>query len=366
MLGRKNARNRNAVLANAGIASVGATATSATSNAAALSANQNPPPSTKAQKALDRVKSLGPLAIDRRGDIAGWIGDSADGFNDLAKHIRDGESAYTGGGALEASASTILGPLMLVHDTLTNIYEWKTNFRNGTQLTANPRLSPADAILYSNTKTTAYFKKRMVKKICGDSVSFSGGMLSAVTHVNVLGATRHGRSDAKTIAHLVRLNKLLSQYKGKGQHLSEVCDLCKVIIDAKKLKLESQSAALVADLIPGSVAGGATAAVSFIHGQTMASRLSKMAFDIEETAQKLHHRAFYEMNASSSKVYEPETPALDMVRELFSQVGRIEKERVLINFSGHKLKLGGEHRRADKLMREPGGWLTIVDKLNLI
>ncbi len=363
MLGRKNARNRNAVLANAGIASVGTTATSATSNAA-LSANQNPPSSTKAQKALARVKSLGPLAIDRRGDIAGWIGDSADGFNDLAKHIRDGDSAYTGVGPLEASASTILGPLMLVHDTVTNIYEWKTNFSNGAQLTANPLLSPADAALYTNTKTTAYFKKRMVKKIIGDSVSFGGSMLSSVTHVNALGVVRHGRSDAKTVAHLVRLKKLLRYYKGKK--LTEEYNLCKVIIDAKKLKVESQSAALASDLIPGNVGGGATAAISFVHGQTMAHRLSKMAFDIEEAAKKLHHRAFYEMKASSLGACARETPALDMVRELFSQIGKIEKERVLINFSGHKLKLGGEHLRADKLMREPGGWLTIVDKLNLI
>ena len=48
-----------------------------------------------------------------------------------------------------------------------------------------------------------------------------------------------------------------------------------------------------------------------------------------------------------------------MVRELFAQAAKIEKERVIVNIKGHKLKVGGEHYRADKLMREPAGWLLL-------
>jgi len=382
--GFEKGKSRESILANAGIAGVGTQggfsrrdSTVGVKRSAKLNARQkklsNKTGYTK-KSAYDDAKLFGLTAKDMRGDIAGYIGDSADAINDLSKYMSGEGNAYTGGEGLEASASTILGPLMLAHTTAVNIYEWKKDFSDAQSLPANPLLSTIDAALYENTKTAAYFKKRMLKKIAGDSVSFGGTMLSSVTHVNALGAARHGRSDAKTIAHLVRLNELLKKYKSKG--LTAEYNLCKVIIDAKKLKVESQSAALVADMIPGNIGGAATAAISFVHGQTLAFRLSNMAIDIEKAAKRLHYRAFYEMDddygiaglfgEQAVNEYASETPALEMVRELFSQVGRIEKERVLINFSGHKLKLGGEHRRADKLMREPAGWLTIVDKLNLI
>ncbi|QUM75343.1 hypothetical protein HWV00_03350 [Moritella sp. 24] len=377
-------KSRESILANAGIAGVGTQgciirrgSTLGTKKSARLNARQkklHKKGGYTKQAAYDDAKLLGVTVSDMRSDIAGYIGDSADAIVDVSKFMSGTGGAYTGGSALGVSASTTLGPLMQVHSAVVNIYEWKKNLSNAQDLPANPLLSTIDAALHENTKTAAYFKKRMGKKIAGDLFSFGGGMLSSVTHVNALGAVRHGRSDAKTIAHLVRLNEMLKKYKSKG--LTVEYNLCKVIIDAKKLKVESQSAALVADMIPGNIAGGATAAISFAHGQTLNCRLSNMAIDIEKAAKRLHYRAFYEMDddygiaglfgEEAVNEYASETPALDMVRELFSQIGRIEKERVLLNFAGHKLKFGGEHFRADKLMHEPAGWMTIVDKLNLI
>ncbi|MDO6496741.1 hypothetical protein [Photobacterium sanguinicancri] len=387
MFGRKksydleDARNRNHILSNAGIASVGTQGTYTPldqKSGAKVTARQKKLPKQQGftkQKAIDEAKIYGEVVNDMRGDILGFAGDWASATKDIVGAAK-GEGLYTTGGGIEfGSAGDIIGTVKLGYDILSEIYEWSGK-RDAKKLEANPILSPMDANSYQNTKTAAYFKKRCAKKIGGAAVSFSGGVLSGVTHVNALGAARHGRSDAKTIAHLVRLNESLSQFKGKGLTLEY--KLCELIIDCKKLKLESQTAALATDCIPGNViTGAATAAAGFIHGQSLAYRLSKLAPAIDKVAKILHYRAFHEMNIDYGLAnmfgeeelpfeYNEETPALNMVRELFAQAAKIEKERVIVNIKGHKLKVGGEHYRADKLMREPAGWLTIVDKLTLI
>lgn len=386
MFGRKKsydlekARDRDSILANAGIAGVGTQGIytpKGKASGAKLKPRQKKLPKqagyTK-QQALDDAKLLGQVTMDMRSDIVGYVGDVVDATKDLGSLASGSGGIYTAGGGLEFTNGNIIGAVKLGHDVVCNIVEWAGK-RKPKELPANPLLTPIDAALYENTKTAAYFKKRMVKKIAGDAVSFTGGVLSSATHVNALGAARHARSDAKTIAHLVRFKEQLKQYKSKG--LAIEYKLCKLIIDCKKLKIESQSAALAADCIPGNViTSSATAAAGFIHGQTLAYRLSNMEADIEKAAKILHYRAFYEMDddygiaglfgEQATNEYAAETPALDMVRELFAQIAQIEKERVLVNVKGHKLKVGGEHFRADKLMREPAGWLVIVDKLNLI
>jgi len=277
-------------------------------------------------------------------------------FN-YAKSLFDKRSDIAGL-ANEFAEMPVFGHVLLGHDALVNIYEWAGK-KKATALPPNPLLIPSDGLLFQNTKTAAYFKKRMFKKIAGSGFSAVGSALSSVTQVNALGVARHGRSDAKTIAHLVNLDKLLTQFKGKKLQIEY--DLCKLIIDCKILKIESQSAALAADCIPGNLISGAlTAVASFAHGQSLALRLSNMEKDIQIAAQLLHYRALHGLKTNTA------TPALEMVRELFSQIQKIEKERVLINFRGHKIKVGGEEFRADKLMREPAGWLVIIDKLNLI
>ncbi|OAN17828.1 hypothetical protein A3K86_02595 [Photobacterium jeanii] len=368
-------------MADAGIAGVGTPGTytpKAAKSGAKLNARQRKLPKQQGltkKKALDEAKIYGEVVNDMRGDILGYVGDMASAGKDIVGAFK-GEGLYTTGSGIEfGSAGDIIGAVKLGHDILSEIYEWSGK-RKAKELEVNPLLSPLDATSYPNTKTAAYFAKRCAKKIGGEAVSFSGGVLSGVTHINALGAARHGRSDAKTIAHLVRLNESLSQFKAKGLTLEY--ELCKTIIDCKKLKLESQSAALATDCIPGNViSGAATATASFIHGQTLAYRLEKLGPAIDKAAKVLHYRAFHEMNIDYGLAatfgeeelpneYDEDTPALNMVRELFAQIAKIEKERVIVNIKGHKLKVGGEHYRADKLMREPAGWLTIVDKLTLI
>ncbi|WP_299017741.1 hypothetical protein [uncultured Photobacterium sp.] len=386
MFGRKKsydleeARNRNHILSDAGIASVGTQGTYTPKDkksGAKLKPRQKKLPKQKGitkENVVDEAKIYGEIAKDMRSDIMGYVGDMASATKDAVELAKGSGGLYTAGSGIECGAGEIIGAVKLGHDVICNIYEW-VGKREAKALPVNPLLSPIDASLYQNTKTAAYFKKRMVKKIGGEAFSFTGSVLSGVTHINALGAARHGRSDAKTIAHLVRLNEMLNEYRSKG--LEKEYQLCKVIFDSKKLKLESQSAALASDCIPGNVVTGAvSASASFIHGQTLAIRLENLGADIEKAAKVLHYRAFYEMDddygiaglfgEEATNEYAKETPALDMVRELFTQIAKIEKERVIVNIGGHKLKVGGEHYRADKLMREPAGWLTIVDKLNLL
>lgn len=386
MFGRKKsydlnkARDRNEILANAGIASVGTQGIytpRGSASGAKLKPRQKKLPKqvgyTK-KSAWDDAKLAGHVIKDMRSDIVDYAGGAVGALEGIAGLTASASSMYTAGGGIGFGNSDIIGAVKLGHDAVCNIVEWAGN-RKAQELPANPLLDPVYAVSSENIKTAAYFKKRMVKKIAGSAVSFTGGILSGATHINTFGAARHGRSDAKTIAHLIRLKAMLKKYQADG--LTMEYKLCKLIIDCKKLKIESQSAALAADCIPGNViTSAATTVASFAHGQSLALRLSNMSIHIEKVAKILHYRAVQEMNVDYglanlfgdevTNEYETGTPALDMVRELFAQIAQIEKERVIINLGGHKLKFGGEHYRADKLMRESAGWLVIVDKLNLI
>jgi len=376
MFARKNsydldkARDRNEILANAGITSVGTQGiytVKGNGSGAKLNPRQNKLPKqlgyTK-KNAWDDTKLAGHVINDMRSDIMDYVGSSVGVVKDVSEITSSVSSFYTAGGGIGFGASDIIGAVKLGHDVIVNIIEWAGK-RKAKELPANPLINPFYTMSSQNIKTEAYFKKRMVKKIAGDAVSFTGGILSGATHVNTLGAVRHGRSDAKTIAHLIRLKKMLKKFKSRG--LVRECELCELIINCKKLKIESQSAALASDCIPGNVVTGtATTVMSFAHGQSLALRLANMSVDIENVAKKLHSQAVDDLYSLTKGVKYNGTPALDMVRELFAQITQIEKERVLINVGGHKLKFGGEHHRADKLMGESAGWLVIVDKLNLI
>jgi hypothetical protein len=88
---------------------------------------------------------------------------------------------------------------------------------------------------------------------------------------DALGVAQNRHSDTKTIAHLLNLDKLLTQFKGKNLQIEY--DLCKLIIDCKILKIESQSGALAADCIPSNVLSGVAAiGLIFAHGQSLAQR----------------------------------------------------------------------------------------------
>ena len=104
----------------------------------------------------------------------------------------------------------------------------------------------------------------------------------------MLAAPQDRRSDAKKIAHLINLNKLLTQFKGKNLQIEY--DLCKLIIDCKILKIELQSAALATDCIPRNVLSVVAAiGLTFVHGQSLAHGGSNMKVDIEKAAKKLHY-----------------------------------------------------------------------------
>ncbi|MFD2178643.1 hypothetical protein [Veronia pacifica] len=326
------------------------------------------------KQAIQDAKEYGQIAWDIRSDILGLVADSTDATKDVIGLLSGDNGLYTSGD-FEFSYGSYIGAAKLIHDTAFSVYDWYKGNKSPSSLEANPLLSTIDQALNNNAKTAAYLKKRMVKNIAGDAVSYAGGVLSSGTHVNALGAVRHGRADTKTGVHLFRLKKLLNKFKGQGLGLE--CELCEVIIKCKQLKLEAQSVGFAMDMIPGNVVtGSATSVIGFLHGVSLAERLKDLSPAIIAAAQRLHYRAFYELDDDYglAGLFDEEiewekchdTPALDMVREIFSQAAKIEKEKVLFNVRGHKFKIGGEHYKADKLMREPAGWLAIVDKLELL
>jgi hypothetical protein len=218
----------------------------------------------------------------------------------------------------------ILGHVLLAHEALTNIAEWAKNKKPG-DLLANSLFSDQDRLL-QNTNTIAYFKTRAWKKAAGNFASLAGSGLSTFTQVNAVGAARHLTADTKKIVHLKALDQMINAYKSKN--LMQACALCALIIDCKILKIESQTAALVADCIPGNVVSGiVTTAASILHAKSLELRLSKMQENIEKAAQLLHYRAFQGLKDGN------EPPALEMVREIYTQLERVMVEKAANQFA---------------------------------
>ncbi|PSW05697.1 hypothetical protein [Photobacterium lipolyticum] len=307
---------------------------------------------------------------DAIGLVTGSVEQAAEAAKTAAEAAADTGIDFVGPGPIGDTVSTAI-------ESVQAILEWAGQ-RKGKELPANPLLQFSDVnrrdmlpSTVANTKCHSYFKKRMIKKIAGSAYSTTGSWLAGATQVNVNGAIRHGRSSAKTIAHIARFKQLLDGFKRQGYE-AEI-EMCKSLLRWKATKLTSQGCQLAADLIPGSA--GAPIAGAVISGAASLGTAAYMRREedlIASTAQMLHKRAFMELSNNmdtehrSAYTVALDSPAVELVREMFNQIAHIEKEKVLIDFHGHKLKVGGEYLRADKFMREPAGWLVLVDKLSLL
>ncbi|MCG7496194.1 hypothetical protein MHO82_04930 [Vibrio sp. Of7-15] len=338
-------------------------------------------------KRIPDTKGFG-YANDHVGDGIGLITGAVEQAQEVANAAAEAAGAAADSGGIDwVGAGPIGDTVSTAIESVQAILEWAGK-RKAKELPANTLLlaptpvSPPQgqsqvvhqdmlSATASNAKCQSYFKKRMYKKIAGSAVSTTGSWLGAVTQVNVTGALRHGRSEAKTIAHIARFKKLLDGFNRQGYE--DEIEMCKRLMRWKAVKAVSQGAQLTADLIPGSagapIAGGLIAGAASIG---TAAYMRKEEDLIVQTAQMLHYRAFMElsnnMDTQQRSVYTValDSPAVELVREMFGQIARIEQERVLVNVRGHKLKIGGEHLKADQYMREPAGWLVLVDKLSLL
>ncbi len=187
-----------------------------------------------------------------------------------------------------------------------------------------------------------YFKIRLAKKIGGGLVSVVGNVGSIWTQVNVGAAAKHASSEAKNIAHLIKLYKM-SQTIKQSEYLTK---LINVLMVMKGVKAATQGGSLAAALIPNAIASGAVGIATAIGGKA-AVKLKGRA--VTWAALELHWRAFTEMKIGRGGT----GPAQRMVRELFNQA--------LVTLPFEAGAAG-----ADKYILEPSGWMVIQDKLNLV
>lgn len=200
-----------------------------------------------------------------------------------------------------------------------------------------------------------YFSNRKRKKIAGSVFTFVGSAVGVAFQVNVANLGKHGRALVKTTAHLARLNTLAQDFR-QSEYLT---GLLNELIKLKKIKAASQGSQLIVDIVaaaPGGsiIEGGVNTATSL----SLNSILRNEAETIEKVAVELHWRAFQESQLTTET---GSGPATRMVREIFGQAIRLEKERL-----DSPSELQEEHSKADKYIKEPAGWLVIIDKLTLI
>ncbi|AMW05546.1 hypothetical protein [Gemmatimonas phototrophica] len=200
--------------------------------------------------------------------------------------------------------------------------------------------------------TKAYLKHRGRMQLGGAAVSAAGALAAAGTVADVGALLSHGNATGSTVAHLLKFKAIAKGYK-QSETISGWIDVLMKMKALKGAVRGGQFAAAVAAPIPW---GGATA-VSITAGVLAAG--AKLGIKLKfsnlcaMTAMDLHWRCYQEtallggirgMSAGTG-------PANRILQELFIRRGMT--------------RVFGQHNLPG-LVKEPGGWLAINDKLLLI
>jgi hypothetical protein len=194
--------------------------------------------------------------------------------------------------------------------------------------------------------TRKYLRNRTVKGVGGGVFAIGGAAASVVTEVDVAGITSHGNAVGSSAAHLYKLRALAKSHK-QSQTITAWIDL---ISRMKGMKIAVRGTSLAGSCIPVTGVGLAT---------SLAAGAAKVGIKLTHTkvclmtAADVHWRAYQEqvisgaIGGGAGKV----GPASNILYELFSRHGLT---RVFGKYD------------VNKLIREPGGWRAVSDKLLLI
>jgi hypothetical protein len=216
---------------------------------------------------------------------------------------------------------------------------------------ADEKIIPNPAFLANghdgmSPRTRKYFTGRTFKGLGGSAVSLAGGLASGVTAVDVGSILKEGSAVGTTAAHLVGIKAA-----GKGFKKSEtVTRWVDAMLKAKVAKISVRGAGLAGAAIPIPAVGLATSVATTVAKLGIKVTLSKL---IARTAMEVHWRAYQETVISSvlSSRAGPVGPASAMFYEIFTKR----------SFT----RIFGKHDTA-ALIREPGGWMALNDKLMLM
>lgn len=192
-----------------------------------------------------------------------------------------------------------------------------------------------------NTNSREYLGSRRWKTIGGTAISTAGAVASVHTAgVNVGAAVVHGNATASTAAHLLGLRALAKSYKQSRT----IADWLDTVMHMKAMKATVRGGQLLGSVIPG-----ASLPVNIAAAAEKAGIKITMTNVCFCTAADIHWRAYQEQVIShgGGKI----GPASRIYWEIFTRRGLT--------------RIFGQYDIAG-LIREPGGWLPLADKLLLI
>lgn len=191
-------------------------------------------------------------------------------------------------------------------------------------------------------KTRKYLINRSWKTIGGGGVSLIGGAASSTTMVDVGGILKEGNAVVTSTGHLIGVRAAGAKFK-KSETITRWVD---AMIKAKIAKLGVRGAGLAGASIPIPAVG---------LGVNIASTVAKLGIKVTlgklltRTAIEVHWRAYQELSIARRDT--ACGPASAMFFEIFTKRGAT--------------RIFGKYDTAS-LIREPGGWMALEDKLKLI
>jgi hypothetical protein len=268
------------------------------------------------------------------------------------------------GGNSASTEDTVL----FVADTLSNVIDGVTGGAFGTINTAcqtlyksmkasadsNDPLIPNPWFVLNghedaeNTRTLRYLESRAWKSIGSSSLSLAGTAASASTAgVNVADIAIHGNAVLSTDAHLDSLIAIASDKRYKEARAIQ--DWLRLVVAMKRAKAGVRAGSLLGGIIPG-------AAVPVGIATTVAKMGIKLTMSKAclTTSAAIHWRAYQEQKISGGLKLGTGGrigPASRIFWEIFTRRG------LTAMFGKYDI---------DALVREPGGWLALNDKLMLI
>lgn len=216
---------------------------------------------------------------------------------------------------------------------------------------ADEKLIPNPAFLANghdglSPRTRKYFVGRTFKGIGGGAVSLAGGLASGVTAVDVGALLKEGSAVGTTAAHLIGIKAAGKRFK-KSETVTRWVD---AMLKAKVAKIHIRGAGLVGAAIPIPAVGLATSIATTVAKLGIKVTLTKL---VARTAMEVHWRAYQETVIAGSLGARPGPvgPASAMFYEIFTKR----------SFT----RIFGKHDTAG-LIKEPGGWMALNDKLMLM
>lgn len=201
----------------------------------------------------------------------------------------------------------------------------------------------------SSPKTKKYFVGRGRKTLGGGAVSLAGGLASGVTVVDVGGILKEGSAVGTTAVHMVGIKAAGKRFK-RSQTVTSWVD---AMMLAKGMKLGIRGAGLAGASIPIPAVGLATSVATTVAKLGIKVTMTKLVMRV---SMEVHWRAYQELAIAGGLGHRsagggPVGPASAMFYEIFTKR----------SFT----RLFGKYD-TETLIREPGGWMALNDKLILM